>query len=216
MIHVVTADNRRIVCEGMKLILESDSGIQVVGGASSLLEASRLCGQFRPDAVLLDAELAVCGDMDGIAVIRAESQQTKVIVLSDGKDEEHVLRAIRGGADGYLLKSINAQELVMTVKSTVLGLSVIHREAFISFSRMIGTSGIALSASRTSLESALTPREIDIVQQVIEGKENREIARSLYISEGTVKNAISAILKKLNLKTRIELVVYAIRNHIVA
>ncbi|QMV40982.1 response regulator transcription factor [Cohnella cholangitidis] len=115
-----------------------------------------------------------------------------------------------------MLKSINAQELVMTVKSTVLGLSVIHREAFISFSRIIGTAGITLSASRKSLESSLTPREIEIVQQVTEGKENREIARSLYISEGTVKNAISAILKKLNLKTRIELVVYAIRNHIVA
>ncbi|QMV40983.1 response regulator [Cohnella cholangitidis] len=97
MIHVVAADNRRIVCEGMKLILESDSGIRVVGCASSVQEASRLCGQFRPDAILLDAELAICGDIDGIAFIRAESQQTKVIVLSDGKDEGHILQAIQGG-----------------------------------------------------------------------------------------------------------------------
>ncbi len=213
MITVVVADSQRIVCEGIKLILEREPDMQVVGFASTVDEAVSMCERCRPNVVLMDANMKSADGTDGTERILIHSDgATKVIVLS--KDEEGILQAISNGANGYVLKTINSEELILTIKSTVRGLSVMHQEAFSGFARQMRNAKKSDSSLRQPWDVSLTKRELEIIHQVIEGKENREIAKSLYISEGTVKNTISGILKKLNLKTRIQLVVFALRNDI--
>lgn len=212
MIKVVLADSLTIVCEGIKLILERDPDIQVVGFASTVDEAMCLCEEHHPNVVLMDANMKSMDGLDGTECILAHSKgETKVIILS--KDEHNIIQAISNGANGYVLKTIHSEDLILTIKSAVRGLSVMHQEAFAGFARnMIRDK--KKDSIRQPWEVMLTKRELEIIHQVIEGKENREIARSLFISEGTVKNTISGILKKLNLKTRIQLVVFALRNDI--
>ena len=213
MIKVVLADSQRIVCEGIKLILERDPDIQVVGFASKVDEALSLCEEYHPNVVLMDANMKSADGSDGTERILAHSKgETKVIILS--KDEEGIIQAISNGANGYVLKTINSEDLILTIKSTTRGLSVMHQEAFTGFARYMKSDKRTNPSARQPWEVMLTKRELDIIHQVIEGKENREIAKSLFISEGTVKNTISSILKKLNLKTRIQLVVFALRNDI--
>lgn len=213
MIKVVSADSQRIFCEGIKLILERDPDILVVGFASTVDETLRLCEEYHPNVVLMDANMKSADGLDGIERILIHSRgETKVIILS--KDDENIIQAISNGANGYVLKTINSEDLILTIKSTVRGLSVMHQEAFTGFARYMKSDKKKESSVRQPWEVNLTKRELEIIHQVIEGKENREIAKSLFISEGTVKNTLSGILKKLNLKTRIQLVVFALKNDI--
>lgn len=213
MITVVVADSQRIVCEGIKLILEREPDMQVVGFASTVDETLSLCERCQPNVVLMDANMKSADGADGTERILIHPHgESKVIVLS--KDKEGIIQAISNGANGYVLKTINSEDLILTIKSTVRGLSVMHQEAFSGFARQMRNDKKSDSPLRQTWDVNLTKRELEIIHQVIEGKENREIAKSLFISEGTVKNTISGILKKLNLKTRIQLVVFALRNDI--
>jgi DNA-binding NarL/FixJ family response regulator len=162
----------------------------------------------------MDASMTAADGTDGTLRVRSHFPTAKVILLSGSSDEERIMSAIYAGAIGYVLKDMNPEELILTVKSVALGLNVLHREAFHRFTCRIGRISPLKSSESRALELKLTKREIEIIRHVMEGKENREIAKSLFISEGTVKNTISGILKKLNLKTRIQLVVFAVKNDI--
>jgi DNA-binding NarL/FixJ family response regulator len=214
MINAILADSQKIVCEGIRLILEQDGGIRVFGCATTVEDAEELYKRHEPDVVLMDAAMKAEDGTDGTSRIRSLDQGAKVILLSGFSDEERVIAALCAGAIGYVLKDINSEELILTVKSAARGLNVLHKEAFLRFTGRVGSFAPVPAQQRRDAEQKLTKREIEIIRLVTEGKENREIARCLFISEGTVKNTISGILKKLNLKTRIQLVVFAVKNEI--
>jgi DNA-binding NarL/FixJ family response regulator len=215
MISVVLADDQRIMSEGIKLILEGDKEIKVVGLASNGLEAFNLCEELLPDIVLMDIAMPVNDGIAGAKLIKNKFNSIKIIILTGCKDAENILSAMNYGANGYMLKDINPEELIMTVKSVALGLNVMHKDVIFSVTEHVNTNGITSKVTKGSFDRCINEREISIIRHIVEGMENREIARSLYMSEGTIKNTISGILKKLNLKDRIQLVVYVIKNGLV-
>lgn len=215
MISVVLADGQRILSEGIKLILEGDKEIKVVGFAASIDEVLNLCENLVPDIVLMDITMLGCDGVTGAKLITNQYESIKVIILTECKDNESIFRAMNSGANGYMLKDINPEELIMAVKSVALGLSVLHKDVFFSVTEHVSTNEKNAVLNKSHLNVVLTERELSIIRYIIEGKENREIALSLYMSEGTIKNSISGILRKLDLKDRIQLVVFALKNNLV-
>ncbi len=212
MIKVILADDQRLMSEGIKLILEKDKDIKVVGYAESGDEVLKLCEQFQPDVVLMDINLPEIDGMSGLKLIKTRFGSARVIVLTGSKDAEKILTAMNDGANGYMLKDVHPEALIMSVKGAAFGLGIMQEEALFSFTAHVNAcTALSLKQPR-KLDVKLTEREISIIRYIIEGKENREIAKCIYLSEGTVKNTISGLLKKLDLRDRIQLVVFAFKN----
>ncbi|MEW9699673.1 response regulator [Paenibacillus sp. SI8] len=216
MIKIVLADDHKIMSEGIKLILERDKELKVVGYAANVEDTLKLCEQLHPDVVLMDFSLPNSVGIGGIKLIKTQFPLTKVLIFTGCKDAEIMLQAINNGVNGYILKDINPDELIMAVKSAVMGLSIMHKDALFSFVEHVNAYRQNSFLHTNTLDVQLTERELNIIKHIVEGMENREIAKSLFMSEGTIKNTISGILKKLDLRDRIQLVVFALRNHLVS
>ncbi|SDD05517.1 two component transcriptional regulator, LuxR family [Paenibacillus sp. UNCCL117] len=213
MIKVVVADAHRIVNEGVKLILEREAEIEVIGDAAAAQELIELCGRLQPCIALVDAfVLKEGGGVEVVRQLRTKHPATKIIIFTSCTDAGCMLQAIQSGASGYILKDIHPRELVLTIKSVAAGLSIMDKQAMRSFTEQAGISLAAVYERQISPDPGLTDREVSIIRHIVEGMENREIARSLFMSEGTIKNTVSGILRKLDLRDRIQLVVFAIRN----
>ncbi|MEW9700443.1 response regulator [Paenibacillus sp. SI8] len=213
MIKVVLVDDQRLVVEGIRSILERADDIKVVGVASDVRSAIHLCSQHEPDVVMMDIHMP---GFDGIGLtsqIHQRFPMSRIIILTGHQDMDSVILAMNNGANGYMLKNINPDELVMTVKSTALGLSVMHKDVLVKFTRPTPVAEQAALPAQIPSSLGFTEREMSIIKHVVEGKENREIASSMYLSLGTVKKALSTILKKVDVKDRVELVVYAMKNN---
>ena len=213
---VIIADDQSLIREGLKVIIEQDSEIEVVALAENGRKACELCGTFLPDIVLMDIVMPVSDGLEGTRLIKEKYPEVKVLILTTSDDSENILKAMQSGADGYVLKNIESDELIGTVKSVASGLKVMDKTAF----------GVVLAMSRNSAaprpsplsrkpDYRLTDRELEIIRWIVFGKSNKEIAAALYISEGRVRNAISGILDKVSLKDRTQLAVFALRNNIV-
>jgi NarL family two-component system response regulator LiaR len=216
-IRVLIVDDHAIVRQGLRTFLElQDSGllpIEVVGEAINGLDAVELANRLQPDIVLLDI---VMPEMDGIQAtsrIIECSPGSRVIILTSFGEEERVLPAIRAGAQGYLLKDIPPRELVQAVRDAYLGRVQLHPDV----ARKLMAVAVAkdqphtVSASEIS-EEGLTEREKEVLSLIAEGRNNREIAEQLVISEKTVKTHVSNILNKLHLDDRTQAAIYALRH----
>jgi DNA-binding NarL/FixJ family response regulator len=194
----------------LRKLLEVEDGIEVVGEAADGVEALRLVPETRPDVALVDARMP---RMDGVELIRRLSEEhprVSAIVLTTFDDDEYVFGGLRAGARGYLLKDTPPEELVSGIEKasrdeTVLGGQIAARVV----SELRRTTEPAGRASRPGHE-VLSGREVEVAKLVGTGATNREIALRLYISEGTAKNHISRILRKLGLRDRTQLALYAV------
>jgi NarL family two-component system response regulator LiaR len=216
-IRVLIVDDHAMVRQGLRTFLELQDGgtlpIEVAGEASNGLEAVELAARLQPDIVLLDL---VMPEMDGIQAtshIIESSPGSRVIILTSFGEEERVLPAIRAGAQGYLLKDIPPAELVQAVREAYLGKVQLHPEV----ARKLMTVAAAKEQPRSSLinetsEGNLTEREREVLSLIAEGRNNREIADTLVISEKTVKTHVSNILNKLHLDDRTQAAIYALRH----
>lgn len=215
MIRVLIADDQTMIRNGIKFIIEQDKEIEVVGCASNGREACELCEKLRPDVVLMDIVMPVCDGIEGTRLIKEKCGGTKVLILTTFNEDENVSRALKNGADGFMLKDIETEELLLTLKSIAKGLRVIHEDAFDAVVKQLD-SGKKHPEHRSVIpEGHLSEREKTIIQLIVFGKNNREIAGELFLSEGSVRNMISAVLSKLNLKDRTQLAVFAVKNNIV-
>ncbi|MDP4094596.1 MAG: response regulator transcription factor [Bacillota bacterium] len=216
MIKVLIADDQTILREGLKFILEQDKDIKVVGYAGNGREAFEQCSTLLPDVVLMDILMPECNGVEGTRMIKEEFPSIKVIILTTFKDDENISSALKKGADGYVLKDIDTEELIFAIKSVIRGLRVMHENAFdVVREKISATEASSFERKNEKKETGLTDREIEVVKLIVYGKSNREIAASLFMSEGTARNVISNILAKLNLKDRTQLAVYAVKNNIV-
>lgn len=217
MIKVIIVDDQDIVVEGIKSILEADPDIEVVGSASNGLDAVTLCEKISPNLVLMDIIMPVCDGIEGTRLIKASFPWIKVLVLTTFSDEQNILEAIQNGADGYILKDIKPEELRFTVKNMVKGLSIIHQNVFQTLLKKVTIIDNAAAETGVSggIHIKLTDQELAIIQQIVFGKNNREIATEIYLSEGRVRNIITGILEKLQLKDRTQLAVYAVKNKLI-
>lgn len=216
MINVIIADDEEIFREGIKYILERQDDIEVIGEASTGKEVLSLCSSLSPDLVLMDI---VMPESDGIEAARALKEKyshIKILMLTTFIDEEKISRAINFGADGYILKDVCSQDLVMAIKSCYKGFNIIQNDVFSSIAKCVGESEkVSIIKKELANTLPLTDKEHELIKYIVDGKDNKEIASLLFITEGTVRNSVSKLLKKFNLKDRIQLAVFCIKNNFV-
>lgn len=206
-LRVVLADDEPLVRHGLRMILELDQDITVVAEAADGREALALTAEHRPDVTLLDIRMPV---IDGIEVCRrivASPQLTsgRTVVLTTFADEDLVVSALRAGADGYLLKSMPPEQIRAAVRSAVEGQTALAPTLVDRLVREYTTRRVAPSPAL----ARLTERETDVLREVAQGRSNLEIARALYIGEGTVKTHVASLLRKLDLRDRTQAAVAA-------
>lgn len=209
-IRVLLVDDQVLMRRGLRKLLEVEDGIKVVGEAADGVEALRLIPETRPEVALVDARMP---RMDGVELIKRLSQEhprVAAIVLTTFDDDEYVFGGLRAGAKGYLLKDTPPEELVSGIEKasrgeTVLGGQIAARVV----SELRRTTGSAERPSRFE-DEVLSGREVEVARLLGAGATNREIAHYLYITEGTAKNHISKILRKLGLRDRTQLALYAV------
>ena len=212
MIRVLVCDDQAVVTDGLELILNTDPEIQVVGIAHDGAEALLVIAQAKPDLVLMDLKMP---GMNGIQATREISQKypdLKVLVLTTFGDDEWVFDAIRSGAAGYLLKGTPRQELIKAVKGTVSGQT--HVDPAVAGKLL---SHIVQNPTRqeTGVADELSERELEILQLLAQGLTNAEIADRLYLTRGTVRNYVSAILAKLGVEDRTQAALIAVKHGLV-
>lgn len=208
MIKVIIADDVQILRAGLKAVLSQDSEIKVVGEASDGKEAYELCIRQRPDVVLMDMRMPGHDGGYGTRKIKDNFPEIKVLVLTTFDDKETVDKAISSGADGYILKEMDNDKIISSIKVVAGGINVFCDNVFRSIKKEVVVQQDAKNFD-------LTEREIDFLRLICDGYDNKEIAAKLYLAEGTVRNGISRLLEKLSLKDRTQLAVFAIKNNIV-
>lgn len=210
MIRIIIADDIQILRQGLKAVLSQDPELEIVGLASNGKEAWELCRDLHPDLVLMDMRMPEFDGSYGISHIKEDFPAIRVLVLTTFDDPETVDAALHSGADGYILKEMEDEKVIQSVKAVYHGISVFGGSVFSDMRRKLQTSRSALQAS--SAIDLLTPRDRDIMRCIARGMDNREIAQELFLAEGTVRNHISRILEKLKLKDRTQLAVFTVKN----
>jgi two-component system NarL family response regulator len=210
-IRVLIVDDHALFRRGLEMVLEQEPDIEVVGEASDGAEALTKAVDSTPDIVLLDVRMPKRGGIDACTAIKDAVPSTKIIMLTISDEEADLYDAIKAGAMGYLLKEISIEEVASAIRAVNGGQSLISpsmaSKLLTEFASMIkrGDERQQVPAPR------LTDREMEVLRLVAKGMNNRDIAKELYISENTVKNHIRNILEKLQLHSRMEAVVYAVR-----
>ncbi|MDQ6854689.1 MAG: response regulator transcription factor [Actinomycetota bacterium] len=210
-IRVVIVDDHALFRRGLDLVLSEEPDIKVVGEAADGIEAVHRAEEMTPDVVVMDVRMPRSTGIEAARRIRERLPDTKVIMLTVSDNEEDLYAAVKAGASGYLLKEISIEELADAVRAVARGHSLISPSMA---SKLLSEFNVLVQQSEErhrSLLPSLTEREIDVLKLVAKGLSNREISEELYISENTVKNHVRNILEKLHLHSRMEAVVYAMR-----
>lgn len=208
MINVIIADDVQILRAGLRAVLAQDSDIKVVGEAGNGKEAYELSVRLRPDVVLMDMRMPDYDGGYGTRKIKDTVPGVKVLVLTTFDDKETVDKAVSSGADGYILKEMDNEKIINSIKAVAGGINVFCDNIFQSIRREV-------AAPQDAKNYDLTEREIDFLRFICDGCDNKEIAAELFLAEGTVRNGISRLLEKLKLKDRTQLAVFAIKNNLV-
>jgi two-component system response regulator DevR len=209
--RVLLVDDHEVVRLGLMTLINDRPDLQVVGEAGTTAEALRAVEQLRPDVVLMDIRMPGEGGIEAAQQIVARFPQTKVVMLTSFADDELVVRAIRVGAVGYVLKQVGNEELLRAIGAAARG------EALLDPSTTARLLSRVREAERKAEEDAfrdLSDREMDVLAELSRGKTNAEIGQILNLSEKTVRNYVSTVLEKLHLTNRIELATYAVEHHL--
>ncbi|MBO4292178.1 MAG: response regulator transcription factor [Lachnospiraceae bacterium] len=210
-IKVLIADDIMILRQGLRAVLEQDEALQVVALAENGKEAYEKCRVYRPDVVMMDMRMPDYDGAYGIKAIKEAFPEIKVLVLTTFDDEETIEKALASGADGYILKEMEDAKVISSVKSVYDGMSIFGGGVYRVMKKRM-ENGLPSQTVPDSEEGVLTSRELEVVRLVSQGYDNKEIATALYLAEGTVRNQISKILEKLELKDRTQLAVYAVKH----
>ncbi|MCX7922725.1 MAG: response regulator transcription factor [Clostridia bacterium] len=221
MIKVVIADDQKILRETLKYIIEQDGTIEVTGCAANGFEAFDLCEKTSPDVVLMDIKMPECDGIEGTRIIKDKYNFIKILVLTSFDDNENVYKALKTGADGYISKEVDPEDIILALKSIYKGVSVVQQNILNNIVSDIdhckqtsNESIVKISLNKNTAKENLSANEKQIIKMLTEGKNYKEISESLFFSEGSVKNIIKNLLKELNLKSRTQLVAYAIENNL--
>ncbi|MFZ6003906.1 MAG: response regulator [Actinomycetota bacterium] len=210
-IRVMICDDHALFRRGLVMVLESEEGIEVVGEAEDGQDAIAKVGDLAPDVVLMDVRMPRVTGIEATRAIAEAVPSAKILMLTVSDEEDDLYDAIKAGATGYLLKEISIEEVATAIRAVVGGQSLISPSMA---SKLLSefTSMAKRADERQSVPSPrLTDRELEVLKLVAQGMSNKEIASELYISENTVKNHVRNILEKLHLHSRMEAVVYAVR-----
>lgn len=214
---VLLVDDHPLFLEGLRNLLTA-RGIEVVGTASNGLEALGQARALCPDVVLMDIEMPRCNGLEATRLIKAEMPDIKIVMLTVSADDEHLFEAIKSGAAGYLLKNLEADRFFNLLSGVARGEAAISRDlaarVLAEFAHQGERPQTVIAAKEDT--DALTLRQTEVLQLVIQGLTNKEIADSLFVTERTVKYHMSEILQKLHLRNRAEVIAYAMRTGLVS
>jgi len=211
--RVLLIDDHALVRKGIEELLQS-RGVQVVASVGSGEEGVRRARELPADLILLDVKMPGMNGIDTLRALREAGVRAPVVMLTMSRDDADLGAALRAGAQGYLLKDIEPEELVPALEATLKGNNVVARELVGSLARLVGgKSGPEPAAPRPAAPFAeLTPREREILECIADGMSNKMIARTLDITDGTVKLHVKAILRKLGMRSRVEAAVAAVEH----
>jgi DNA-binding NarL/FixJ family response regulator len=201
-IRVLVVEDHHVVRQGLVSLLNVVEGMEVVGEAADGVEAIAQYRKHQPDITLIDLRLPRMSGVDAIQRIRMESPQSRFIVLTTYDGDEDIYRALKAGARAYLLKGMTTDELITAIRAVHAGKSHIPQAIAEKLAERMGSE-------------ELTPREMDVLEQIVSGKSNKEIADELGVSEATVKTHINSLLGKLGVTDRTQAATAAIRRGIV-
>ena len=208
-IKLIIADDEMLIRTGLKIMLEASGNVEVLALAESGRAAFEACKEYQPDVVLMDIRMPESNGIEGTKLIKEAFPDVKVLIVTTFQDTEYIVEAVQNGASGYLLKDSSPEAILDGIKVAMSGKVVM--DTVISEALLTNTT-VEKPASFDAEKWGLTPREVELIQQVAQGLSNKEIAQTLFLSEGTVKNNISTILSKLELRDRTQLVIFAYEN----
>lgn len=208
--RVLLIDDHALVLKGLQELLQS-RGVDVVGAAGSGTEGIALARERDVDIILLDIMMPGMDGLETLRELRRQGIATPVLMLTMSHDEDHLATALREGAQGYLLKDMEPDELVPALDDALSGQNVVSKELVGALTRIVQGKPEKTEYPTTPI-SDLTPRELEILQHLAEGQSNKVIARALGISDGTVKLHVKSILRKLNAASRVEAAVIAVQH----
>jgi DNA-binding NarL/FixJ family response regulator len=209
MIKVIICDDQAIIRDGLELLLKLERDIEVVGLAQDGAEVVELAAAHSPDLILMDLKMPGINGVEATRRIRTQHPDMKVLVLTTYDDDEWVFDAIRAGASGYLLKDTPREKVLEAIRGTVSG------QAFVDpaiAGKLLQQTASQQMKPATQITDKLTGREEDVLRLMARGLSNAEIADQLFLSEGTVRNHVSAIFAKLDVSDRTQAVIIAIRH----
>lgn len=211
-IKVMIADDHALIREGIKQILELENDISVIGQASNGEEAFEMATELNPEVILLDINMPKLNGIETLRKFKDMGIKSKVIILTIHEDKEYILKTLKLGANGYILKDSSADILIEGIRAVYKGEKYIQP----SVAELVNESSSYDDYCNASLVkiNSLTKREYEVLILIAEGLNNKDIAERLYISEKTVKNHVSNIFKKLNLNDRVQAAIFAYKNDI--
>ncbi|MCM3490657.1 response regulator transcription factor [Alkalihalophilus marmarensis] len=199
---ILIVDDDGLVCKSLKVLLSREKDMEVISTAKNGAEAINACRKELPTIVLMDIQMPVMDGIQATRQIKSEWPNVHVMMLTTFQDEKNIRLAIQAGAAGYLIKSTEVKSMSQKIRALVSGSTVLDADVL---------KQLTQPAGREALEK-LTPRERDIAALVAQGLSNREIADQLYLSEGTIRNTLSIILEKFQLRDRTQLAIYYLKN----
>ncbi|MDO9490633.1 response regulator transcription factor [Acetobacterium sp.] len=203
---ILIVDDDRLVCQSLKTIIEAQGDIEVIGMGHNGEEAIALYHQLKPDVLLIDIRMDVMTGLEAAAVILAAEKAARILFLTTFLDDEYIIKALKLGAKGYLIKQ-DFESIVPSLRAVQIGQSVFGQDIVTKIPGLINHLD-----HREAHPFDLSDKELELIDRVAQGLSNREIANSLYLSEGTVRNRISVILEKLNLRDRTQLAIFYYKN----
>lgn len=204
-IRILLVDDQSLLREGLRLMFELSEGLVVVGEASTGQQAVDFVEKTQVDVILMDVQMPEMNGVEATRIIREQHPDTQVIILTTFDNDEYIFEGLRAGAIGYLLKDSSSERVGEAVRAAARGESLLDPSVAVKlvneFNKLSGTEA-RRAAANAQLLSPLTERELDVLDELIQGKSNRAIAEALFLSEGTVKNYVSSILSKLEVAHR--------------
>ncbi|MCQ4922943.1 response regulator transcription factor [Tissierella carlieri] len=207
MIKVLIVDDQSLIREGLMMMLSLYDTITLVGEATNGKEAIELIDRIQVDLILMDIRMPIMNGVEATKIIKEKHHDIKVLILTTFNEDEYIFEGLRNGADGYLLKDISSQDLVKAIKTVYEGNVLLQPDVAKKMLGAMTYNNVAQSNLDRHIFKELTKKEYEIALLIGEGKSNKEIASTLYITEGTVKNHITKILDKLDLRDRTQLAV---------
>lgn len=205
---ILLIDDHPLLRQGIRQLVDMESDMTVSGEASNAMDGVRLAIEMEPDLILLDLNMPEMNGIEAMKAMREANVSSRIVIFTVSDHEDDVVDALRAGADGYLLKDMEPLDMIDQLKQAALGKMVISDKLTTLLAR-------ALRSQKSKPESkpdynSLTPRERDILKLIADGLSNKMIGRRLDISDGTVKVHVKHLLKKLNLRSRVEVAVWAV------
>jgi DNA-binding NarL/FixJ family response regulator len=207
-LRVMLVDDHEVVREGLRALLNRRDGMRVVGEAGNVAQAIEVALREKPDVVVMDVRLPDGTGVEACREIRAELPNTRMIMLTSYADEEAVMASILAGASAYLLKQTRGQQLAEAIEAVAHGESLLDPQVTMKVLDQVRNMSTGIGVDK---QNQLNENEFKILKLIAEGKTNKEIAGEVYLSDKTVKNYVSSILSKLNLKRRSEAAAYIAR-----